>query len=103
MVSVTSGFLVNESEEGMKSLRKAVLDINDSWGMVKATVGREEDHVLIYIHARHPDVVSFRENIRYYIETVGAATAELRENYNGYERERLMDSFKQKHGKNFLS
>ena len=103
MISITNGFLFDETGEDVQSIRDAAYEITGSWDMVKAMVDPSEGHLLIYLNARHEDVASFRKNIKYYIDQVIGASRELRERYNCYERNRLLAGFKTKTTKSIPS
>lgn len=103
IILVTNGFIIDESEESLIALREAVSQITNTWDMVKAAVDDESKHLAIYIHARHMDVASFKENIRFYIEHIIAATDNLRELHRNYERERFLSGFMTREGKQVLS
>lgn len=103
ILSVTNGFRLQETEEGLASIRKAAAEVTHDWDMVKVTVDRREEHLLIYLHARHADMASFRDNIQFYIEQVTGATRELRDAFNNYERERMLGSFRNNLGNKTLS
>lgn len=103
MISVTNGFLLDETEGSMDSLRRAAAEFNNTWGMAKVFIAVDESHVMVYLFARHADVLSFKDNISFYIDTVGEAMEDLRRQYKDLERERLMNVFKTRTGKNILS
>lgn len=103
IISVTNGFVIEESEESLKGLRNAAFQITDNWDMVKAAIDDEEKHLAVYLHARHIDAASFEENICFYIEYIIAATDNLRELHRDYERDRILGGFKTKNGKQVYS
>ena len=94
IITITNGYILNESEEGMKSLRRAAADITMYWDMVKAVVDSEGEHLMIFIDARHEEVVSFRQSVRYYIEQIISATKDFKERYHNYERDRWIAGLK---------
>ncbi len=71
-------------------LRQAANEVTKSWDMVKAFMDPEERLVLIFLDARHEDVISFKRNIQYYIEQVVSATKDLKNRYNNHERDRML-------------
>ena len=90
IVTVADRYRFNENEEGIKSMVEAVDDINRYWDMVKVIVDEQEDQLLFYLDARHEDEVSFRQNIRYYIEQILGAVNDFRERKKGFERDRVL-------------
>ena len=88
IVTVADRYRFNENEEGIKSMVEAADDINRYWDMVKVIVDEQEDQLLFYLDARHEDEVSFRRNIRYYIEQILGAVNDFRERKKGFERDR---------------
>ena len=90
IVTVADRYRFNENEEGIKSMVEAADDINRYWDMVKVIVDEQEDQLLFYLDARHEDEVSFRQNIRYYIEQILGAVNDFRERRNDYERDRVI-------------
>ena len=89
-VTVADRYRFNENEEGIKSMVEAADDINRYWDMVKVIVDEQEDQLLFYLDARHEDEVSFRQNIRYYIEQILGAVNDFRERKKGFERDRVL-------------
>ena len=81
MVTVANLFLIDEDEESMECLRRAVSQVNDSFDMVKVVIYDDSRRLAIFLHARHFDVDSFKANIQFYIESVSAATERLREQH----------------------
>ena len=94
IISITNGYRFEETEEGVNSIRRAAYEVTGAWDMVKAIVDPSEGHLLIYLNARHEDVASFHQNIRFYIEQVVEATKELKERYHNYERDRMLRGYK---------
>ena len=94
IISITNGYRFEETEEGVNSIRRAAYEVTGAWDMVKAIVDPAEGHLLIYLNARHEDVASFHQNIRFYIEQVVEATKELKERYHNYERDRMLRGYK---------
>jgi hypothetical protein len=94
VITITNGYVLNESEEGMRSLKRAAADITMYWDMVKAVVDPEGEHLMIFIDARHEEVVSFRQSVRYYIEQIISATKDFKERYHNYERDRWVAGLK---------
>ena len=94
IISITNGYRFEETEEGVNSIRRAAYEVTGAWDMVKAIVDPVEGHLLIYLNARHEDVASFHQNIRFYIEQVVEATKELKERYHNYERDRMLRGYK---------
>lgn len=90
LVTVADRYRFNENEEGIKSMVEAADDINRYWDMVKVIVDEQEDQLLFYLDARHEDEVSFRQNIRYYIEQILGAVNDFRERKKGFERDRVL-------------
>lgn len=90
IVTVADRYRFNENEEGIKSMVEAADDINRYWDMVKVIVDEQEDQLLFYLDARHEDEVSFRQNIRYYIEQILGAVNDFRERKKGFERDRVL-------------
>ena len=90
IVTVADRYRFNENEEGIKSMVEAADDINRYWDMVKVIVDEQEDQLLFYLDARHEDEVSFRQNIRYYIEQILGAVNDFRERKKGFERDRML-------------
>ena len=90
IVTVADRYRFNENEEGIKSMVEAADDINRYWDMVKVIVDEQEDQLLFYLDARHEDEVSFRRNIRYYIEQILGAVNDFRERKKGFERDRVL-------------
>ena len=90
LVTVADRYRFNENEEGIKSMLEAADDINRYWDMVKVIVDEQEDQLLFYLDARHEDEVSFRQNIRYYIEQILGAVNDFRERKKGFERDRVL-------------
>ena len=90
LVTVADRYRFNENEEGIKSMVEAADDINRYWDMVKVIVDEQEDQLLFYLDARHEDEVSFRRNIRYYIEQILGAVNDFRERKKGFERDRVL-------------
>ena len=90
IVTVADRYRFNENEEGIKSMVEAADDINRYWDMVKVIVDEQEDQLLFYLDARHEDEVSFRWNIRYYIEQILGAVNDFRERKKGFERDRVL-------------
>lgn len=103
IISVIISFRLNETEESMECLRKAVLLLISTCDMIKAAISEDEKQLAIYLHARHTDVSSFKENIRYYIDSICAAADSLRESHREYYRDRMLDSFIVKNGKQIYS
>ena len=93
IVSVADRYRFNENEEGIKSMVDAANDINRYWDMVKVIVDEQEEQLLFYLDARHEDVASFRQSIRYYIEQILGAVKEFRERRNDYERDRVLRKY----------
>ena len=94
IVSITNGYRFEETEEGVNSIQRAAYEVSGAWDMVKAIVDPAEGHLLIYLNARHEDVASFHQNIRFYIEQIVEATEDLKERYHNYERERMLCGYK---------
>ena len=94
IISITNGYRFEETEEGVKSIRKAAFEVTGAWDMVKMIVDPVESHFLIYLNARHEDAASFHKNIRFYIEQVVEATKDFRERYHDHERERMLRVYK---------
>ena len=90
LVTVADRYRFIENEEGIKSMVEAADDINRYWDMVKVIVDEQEDQLLFYLDARHEDEVSFRQNIRYYIEQILGAVNDFRERKKGFERDRVL-------------
>ena len=90
IVTVADRYRFNENEEGIKSMVEAAVDINRYWDMVKVIVDEQEDQLLFYLDARHEDVISFRQSIRYYIEQILGAVKDFRVRKNGIERDRVL-------------
>ena len=90
IVTVADRYRFNENEEGIKSMVEAADDINRYWDMVKVMVDEQEEQLLFYLDARHEDEVSFRQNIRYYIEQILGAVNDFRERKKGFERDRVL-------------
>ena len=90
IVTVADRYRFNENEEGIKSMVEAADDINRYWDMVKVIVDEQEDQLLFYLDARHEDEVSFRRNIRYYIEQILGAVNDFRERKKCFERDRVL-------------
>lgn len=90
MVSVMAGYHIDEIPEGVNSMRQAANEVTTSWDMVKAFIDPEERLVLIFLDARHEDVISFKRNIQYYIKQVVSATKDLKNRYNDHERDRML-------------
>lgn len=93
IVTITNGYCLNESEEELKSIRKALNDIIRDWDMVKGFIDAEEKHLLLFLDARHEDAEGFRKNIRYYMEQIIEATKAFKDKYHDYERDRVLTSF----------
>lgn len=94
IVSITNGYRFEETEEGVNSIQRAAYEVSGAWDMVKTIVDPAEGHLLIYLNARHEDVASFHQNIRFYIEQIAEATKDLKERYHNYERERMLCGYK---------
>lgn len=103
ILSVTNGFRLQETEEGLASITKAAAEVTHDWDMVKAIISSRKEHLLIYLQARHADLASFSDSIQFYIEQVIGATRNLREAFNNYERERMLSSFRNTLGIKTLS
>ena len=103
IISITNGFCFDETEEGAQSIRNAAYEITGYWDMVKALVDSSEGHLLIYLNARHEDVLSFQKNIKYYIDQIVGASQDLRERYKAYEQDRMLARFKKKTTDHILS
>lgn len=93
IVTVADRYRFNENEEGIKSMVEAANDINRYWDMVKVIVDEQEEQLLFYLDARHEDVASFRQSIRYYIEQILGAVKDFRERRNDYERDRVLRKY----------
>lgn len=94
MVSITNGYLFDETPESVTSMRKAAFEVTGYWDMVKVLVDPTEGHLLIYLNARHEDVVSFSSNIKFYIDQVLGASKDLKERYRDLERNRILECFR---------
>ena len=90
LITLSAGYRLNETEEGLKSVKQAAEDVTKRWDMVKALFDPEGPSVLVNLKARHHDQLSFEQNIRFYIDQVVAATEGLMDRYRFYEKERWL-------------
>lgn len=90
LIMLSTGYRLNETGEGLKSVMQAANDVTKHWDMVKAIFDPDGPSVLVNLKARHCDQLSFEQNIQFYVDQIVAATEGLMERYNDYERDRWL-------------